>query len=58
MPLIILVPSAIILYYFSSIGYWKSWVVVLQMLEIMADVTSVVLMGLNIRDGIKLRNKT
>ncbi|MFD0714676.1 hypothetical protein [Paenibacillus sp. GCM10027626] len=53
--IIILIPSAVVLYLWSNAGYWGNWFVTVQVLEIMSGITIVSLMGLNIRDGIKLR---
>jgi hypothetical protein len=51
----ILIPSAVVLYLLSNAGYWGNWFVTVQVLEIISGITNVSLMGLNIRDGIKLR---
>jgi hypothetical protein len=54
--IIVLIPSAIALYFLSSAENWGIWYVTIQVLEITSGITSVILMGLNIRDGIKLRD--
>jgi hypothetical protein len=53
--IMILIPSAVVLYLLSNAGYWGKWFVTVQVLEIISGITNVSLMGLNIRDGIKLR---
>jgi hypothetical protein len=53
--IMILIPSAVVLYLLSNAGYWGNWFVTVQVLEIISGITNVSLMGLNIRDGIKLR---
>lgn len=52
---VILIPSAIVLYQFSRVGYWGNWFIAVQILELIAGIMNVALMGINIRDGIKLR---
>jgi hypothetical protein len=39
----------------SNAEYWGIWFISVQVIEIIFGITNVALMGLNIRDGIKLR---
>jgi hypothetical protein len=53
--IMILIPSAIVLYYLSNAGYWGNWFIAVQAIEIIAGIMNVILMLFNIRDGIKLK---
>ncbi len=53
--LLILVPAAIYLQYLASIGQFDAVFYVIQTVELLAGLTNVILMSLNIRDGLQMR---
>jgi hypothetical protein len=55
--LLILLPSAVLLATWSSSGRFDDWFVAVQSLELAAGATNFVLLGLNMRDGLRMRSR-
>lgn len=55
--LLILLPSAVLLAAWSSAGRFDGWFVGVQALELAAGATNFVLLGLNMRDGLRMRSR-
>lgn len=52
---IILLPSAIMLDQLASSGSFSTFFIMLQLLELLAGASNLLLMGMNMKDGLKLR---
>ncbi|GAL35028.1 hypothetical protein JCM19240_3398 [Vibrio maritimus] len=52
--LLVLLPAAIYLQHLASIGSFDTTFYVIQAIELVAGFTNLTLMGLNIRDGLKM----
>jgi len=55
--ILILVPSAFFLAYRAQVLDFDGWFYAVQTLEILAGATNLILLGLNMRDGIALANR-
>lgn len=55
--LLILLPAAVVLASWSAMGQFDSWYWALQGIELLAGATNATLLGLNIRDGVRLGRK-
>jgi hypothetical protein len=55
--LLVLLPAAIILDRWASHGAFDYWFYLVQAVELLAGATNLTLMGLNIRDGLKLSGR-
>ena len=55
--LLILVPSAMFLAFRASAGTFDTWFYVVQALELVAGAINITLIGLNCRDGIRVRRR-
>ena len=55
--ILVLVPSALWLHHLASRGEWGSSFYAAQAVELAAGLTNLVLMGLNIRDGLRLSGR-
>lgn len=55
--LLILLPSAVLLATWSSSGRFDGWFLAVQALELTAGATNFVLLGLNMRDGLRMRRR-
>lgn len=55
--LLILLPSAVLLAAWSSVGRFDGWFFAVQALELAAGATNFVLLGLNMRDGLRMRHR-
>ena len=53
--ILILVPSAVLLASWSAAGRFDGWFVAVQALELAAGAANLVLLGLNMRDGLRMR---
>ena len=55
--LLVLLPAAILLDRWASQGAFDNWFYLVQAVELLAGATNLTLMGLNIRDGLKLTGR-
>jgi uncharacterized membrane protein SpoIIM required for sporulation len=55
--LCILLPSAVFLAYKSGAGAFDAWFYTIQVVELCAGALNLTLMGLNIRDGLKMKGR-
>lgn len=55
--LLILIPSALFLASRASAGTFDIWFYVVQFIELVAGATNITLMGLSMRDGLKLKGR-
>ena len=55
--LCILLPSAVFLAYKSGAGAFDAWFYVVQVIELCAGAVNLTLMGLNIRDGLRMKGR-
>ena len=51
---IILVPAVVLLWYWADTGRFDAWFYAVQVLELMAGAGNVILLSLNLRDGLRL----
>ena len=51
---VILVPAVVLLWYWADTGRFDVWFYAVQILELMAGAGNVVLLSLNLRDGLRL----
>lgn len=54
---VILLPSAVLLALWSASGAFDGWFVAVQALELAAGAVNIVLLGLNMRDGLRMRRR-
>ncbi|MBY5945024.1 hypothetical protein KUW02_07175 [Photobacterium rosenbergii] len=54
---LILLPAAVVLAQWSAVGQFDVWYWRLQGLELIAGATNAILLGLNIRDGVRMSKK-
>ena len=55
---LILIPSAVVLNYWASQGSFNTWFYLVQGIEIVAGFVNLTLLGLNIRDGFRLKGRS
>ena len=55
--LLILLPAAVLLATWSAAGRFDGWFMAVQALELAAGATNFVLLGLNMRDGLRMRSR-
>ena len=56
--ILILLPAAIILNNWASIGLFDAKFYIVQALELIAGMTNLILMGMNMRDGLRMNRKS
>lgn len=54
---VVLVPSAVLLAIWSAQGRFDGWFFAVQALELAAGALNIVLLGLNMRDGLRMRSR-
>lgn len=54
---VVLVPSALLLAFWSAQGRLDAWFSFVQALELVAGAVNIVLLGLNLRDGLRMRKR-
>ena len=55
--LLVLVPCALVLNSWASIGNFDSAFYIVQVIELLAGATNLSLMGLNVRDGLRMEGR-